>query len=98
MEQHPQQRADELQIENAATNEQLAAQNKVFKSANYGLHIHHYLEIVRHPKGANTKIREWIEQRAYYENKYKHDDDGSRSYHEADEQMISIPEPALTIG
>ena len=58
-------RADEGTFENATTKEQLAIRNAQFKRPD-GIIIH-YVEIVRHPAGAEAKMREWIKGWAYYE-------------------------------
>ena len=90
--QHPEHRADEFNLDNATTNEQLTVRNGHFKKPKYG-DILHYVEIMRHPKGANAKMRDWLKQRAYYEKKYQ---EGNK---DDEKQVISLNTwPRLTIG
>ena len=63
---------EEFNIHNAATNEQLTVRDAIFEAPK-GPGIH-YVEILRHRKGEDAKIREWIEERAYYEKKCGYDD------------------------
>ena len=51
------------------------------------------MEVVRHPRGADSKMREWIEQKAYYEKKFN-----NIYADEAEQQLIEITGPVLTIG
>ena len=78
-------------MENAATNEQLGVRNAILElpetEKHQGLDIH-YVEIVRHPAGADAKIRDWIEKRAYFEKIY------TENVEEEQQIMISWP----TIG
>ena len=63
----------------------------------YGDEIH-YVEIVRHPIDADDKMRNWIKERAYYEERNKRDDDKTKPFHEA-ERMIWIGGwSSMTIG
>ena len=66
-------RVEEFNLENATTSEQLTLRNGHFKKAINGKILFNYVEIMRHPKGANAKMREWLMQRAYYEKKYNKD-------------------------
>ena len=83
-------RAEEFTVQNTATNEQLAIRNAILDKQYWGRT--EYMEVLRHPIGADAKIREWIEQRAFYTSKYKY------SWQKLDEaeQVISIA--SLIIG
>ena len=78
-------RANELAVQNAATNEQL-----IVRYANF-YHIN-YVEVLCHPIGADANMRERVKEWAYheYKNNYKYD-------HQAD-QVISIARQSLKIG
>ena len=79
-------RVEEFKLENAKTNELLAARNAQVQNES---DVHH-VQIVRHPSGADAIMRECIEKRAYYENMCT---DGNPV-----KQVISIGWPLLTIG
>ena len=86
-------RVEEFTMDKAATNEQLAVRNGIFERPE-GYDIH-YVEILRHPKGAETIMRDWIKKRAYYEKKYK---DGNDIEVEADMDVgknIWIEHPSI---
>jgi len=68
-------RVEEFNIDNAATNEQLTVRNAMFKMHPVSSNSIHYVEILRHPKGADAKMRDWVKGRAYYEKKYKDGND-----------------------
>ena len=79
---------DEI-IENATTNEQLAIRHGYFDSQQHG--TIHFVEILRHPMGADANLREWLKKRDYYENRY------NNAQHE-EERKIQISGYELTIG
>ena len=82
-------RADEPPIQNAATKEQLSIRNAIFKKPGNEGEIQ-YVEIVRHPAGADVNMREWIKKRAYFVKKYKnHPTDGD------EDQVIWIFFPTI---
>ena len=69
-------------MENATTKEELTVRNACFKNPAVEFEIDiqhmeqtlieniHYVEILRHPRGADVKMREWVKQMAYHEKKY----------------------------
>lgn len=61
---------DKINLQNATTKEQLTIRDAMFKIPKQFERIR-YVEILRHPIGAEAKLREWIEQRAYYEKIYQ---------------------------
>ena len=61
-------RADELTFENEATNEELTIRNAIYEKPNG--EIVHYVEVLRHPIGAEAKMRKWVKERAYFEQTY----------------------------
>ena len=87
-------RVEEFTIENVATKEELTVRTAHFqyKVFNYKAD-HYYVEIVRNPKGANTKMQEWIKERAHYEKKFNN----HKWEDEAEQKLISLG-PCLTFG
>ena len=86
-------RIEEFNIENATTNEQLVVQIACYDMELDPEDDVHYVELLRHPKGANAEIQEWLKERAYYEKSHKYDLDSMK--------MISIPRyssSSFTIG
>ena len=86
-------RAGELTIKNGATNEQLSVRDAIFKcTSHFNIHC---VQILRHPIGEETKMREWVEKRGYYEK------NGNIQNDEA-ERVISVGgfglPPLTTIG
>ena len=50
----------------------------------------HYVEIVRHPAGADAQMQEWIKERDYFETKYKNNEtDGDEN------QVMLIYKPTI---
>ena len=63
----PHERPAEFTIQNAATKEQLTLRNaEIETKANDGI-FYYYVEVLRHPIGAEAKMREWVKEWAYYE-------------------------------
>ena len=62
-------RVGEFTFENAATKEELTVRDAIFKNPLNGADVH-YVELLRHPIGADAIMREWIAKRAYYEKQY----------------------------
>ena len=87
-------RAEEFTVQNTATNELLAVRNAVFQP--YWRNIH-YVEVVRHPIGAEANMRELVKEWAYYERKYTSNSNYYNQVREEAEQVIFIA-PKLTIG
>ena len=85
-------RAEEFAVQNAATNEQLTVRNAHFYKSYW--HNAHYVEVLRHPIGADTNMRELVKEWAYYENKYKFPNEDR----DEAEQVIFIAGPSLPIG
>ena len=84
-------RVEKFTIDNAATNEQLTVRNAMFKMHPTSSNSIHYVEIVRHPRGAEAKMRDWVKGRAYYKNNYKDDDDEELD----EEKLIWIKQPTI---
>jgi len=87
-------RAEESTVQNTATNELLAVRNAVFQQ---NWHNIHYVEVVRHPIGAEANMRELVKEWAYYERKYTSNSNYYNQVREEAEQVIFIA-PKLTIG
>ena len=86
IERHEHNRADEFTFYNAATKEEFSVRNAHFIKPRY-VNIIYYVEIMRHPKGADAKMRDWIEKRAFC------DDDREKQI------LIGMSSwPSLTIG
>ena len=78
----------EFKCENANTKEQLVARNEYYGKPVGWEKDAHYVEILRHPLGAEAKMQDWLRERAYFE---KYGDE---------RQVIStgLGWPMLTIG
>ena len=88
-------RAKEFTVQNPATNEQLSIRNAHFNKpfVQFGGHGQiNYVEVLRHPIGADANMREWVKQRAYYDYKYDY------QVRDKAEQVISLTGPSLIIG
>ena len=81
--------ADEFKIENAATNEELTVSNAIF-TPRYGDGIN-FVEILRHPAGADTKMREWLKKRAYFEKQFEAQDEDDEDAN----KVIWITQPTI---
>ena len=84
--QHQRLDAEERTLTNAATKEELTVRNAVFQA---GALPYHYVEIMRHPIGAEANMREWVKERAYYEKTWN-----PTAYGE-EEQVIWINRPSV---
>ena len=88
-------RTDEFKIEHATTKEQLTVRNAKYNKE-WDIFCEPvekcYVEILRHPTGADASMREWLKELAYYEKRYEYDG----YYHEAiEEQVINIDQPII---
>ena len=84
-------RANELKeftAQNPATNEHLAVRNAIFEKQAAG--PVYYVEVLRHPIGADASMRELVKEWAIFEKKY--------DFRGEQEQVISVAGPSLTIG
>ena len=95
LEQHN--RVEEFTIENAITKEKLTVRNDQAEWPElhgYGSDLH-YVKIMRNPMGADARMQEWIEERAYYQQEHNNQYYGTLT--EQQQPMICVG-PWLTIG
>ena len=89
-------RPDERAEQSLDTDEELAVRNALFESALEEENNIEYVEIMRHPIGAETKMREWIKERAYFEKKCRGRYFDDVEQHDQLEQVVCVTQ--LTIG